>query len=83
MSGNNNANTSSARPPRPPKGHRQKGAGTVIVDKGPIVTNDGIVLKCMYCMLYCINDQFDLYVKYYYSVLFCYLHYLHYLHYVL
>lgn len=27
------------------RGHKQKGAGTVIVDKGPIVTSDGIVLK--------------------------------------
>ena len=27
------------------RGHKQKGAGTVIVDKGPIITSDGIVLK--------------------------------------
>eukprot|EP01038_Epipyxis_sp_PR26KG_P008683 gene8683-11734_t len=30
---------------KPPKGHRQKGAGTVITAKPAIVTNDGIVLK--------------------------------------
>lgn len=29
---------------RPPRGHRQKGAGTVIVAKPPTVTTDGIVL---------------------------------------
>ena len=27
------------------KGHRQKGAGTVIVGKAPVVTNDGVVLR--------------------------------------
>jgi hypothetical protein len=30
---------------KPPKGHKQKGAGTVIVARPPIETEDGIVLK--------------------------------------
>ena len=30
---------------RPPKGHKQRGAGTVIVAKAAVVTADGIVLK--------------------------------------
>lgn len=30
---------------RPPKGHRQRGAGTVIVSKPPVLTDDGILLK--------------------------------------
>uniref|UniRef100_A0A7S3M923 RNA helicase n=1 Tax=Spumella elongata TaxID=89044 RepID=A0A7S3M923_9STRA len=30
---------------RPPKGHKQRGAGTVITAKPAVVTNDGIVLK--------------------------------------
>ena len=30
---------------RPPRGHKQRGAGTVITAKAPVVTNDGIVLK--------------------------------------
>lgn len=30
---------------RPPKGHKQRGAGTVITAKPAIVTEDGIVLK--------------------------------------
>lgn len=30
---------------RPPKGHRQRGAGTVIVSKPPVLTEDGILLK--------------------------------------
>jgi len=34
------------RTTRPPKGHRQKGAGTVIKDKPTLVTNDGVTLKC-------------------------------------
>jgi len=34
-----------AAPTKPPKGHRQKGAGTVIVGRKPIETEDGIVLK--------------------------------------
>ena len=33
------------KPQRPPKGHKQRGAGTVITAKAPIVTTDGIVLK--------------------------------------
>ena len=33
------------RPVRPPKGHKQRGAGTIITAKAPIVTNEGIVLK--------------------------------------
>ena len=35
----------SAIPPKPPRGHKQRGAGTVIVAKAPVVTDDGIVLK--------------------------------------
>jgi hypothetical protein len=34
-----------AAPSKPPKGHKQKGAGTVIVGRAPIETEDGIVLK--------------------------------------
>ena len=30
---------------RPPKGHKQRGAGTVITAKAPVVTRDGILLK--------------------------------------
>ncbi len=30
------------------KGHRQKGAGTVVHDKPAVVTNDGVVLKCIF-----------------------------------
>ena len=33
------------KPVRPPKGHKQRGAGTIITAKAPIVTNEGIVLK--------------------------------------
>lgn len=34
--------------PKVPKarGHKQKGAGTVVHDRPAIVTNDGVVLKC-------------------------------------
>eukprot|EP01032_Pedospumella_encystans_P030546 gene30546-34480_t len=44
------ANAASAVPAvapgtRPPKGHKQRGAGTVITAKPAVVTNDGIVLK--------------------------------------
>ena len=39
-------NSSAVKNPKAPKGHRQKGAGTVVVDKGPRVTNDGVVIKC-------------------------------------
>ncbi|CAD7923926.1 unnamed protein product [Amoebophrya sp. A120] len=28
-----------------PKGHRQRGGGTVVADKGPVTTSDGIALK--------------------------------------
>ena len=35
--------------PAPPgktgRGHKQKGAGTVIVGKAPMVTNDGVILR--------------------------------------
>lgn len=39
--------------PRPPvaKGHKQRGAGTVIVAKAPVVTADGIVLKVSWFLL--------------------------------
>jgi hypothetical protein len=30
---------------KPPKGHKQKGAGTVITAKPPVVTADGITLR--------------------------------------
>ena len=33
------------KPQRPPRGHKQKGAGTVIVAKPDVVTGDGVVLK--------------------------------------
>eukprot|EP01036_Dinobryon_divergens_P050408 gene50408-67510_t len=33
------------RPPRKPKGHRQRGAGTVITGKAAVVTDDGVVLQ--------------------------------------
>ena len=41
------ATTTKDGTPRPPvaRGHKQRGAGTVIVAKAPVVTNDGIVLK--------------------------------------
>jgi hypothetical protein len=41
------ATTAKDGTPRPPiaRGHKQRGAGTVIVAKAPVVTNDGIVLK--------------------------------------
>ena len=34
--------TSNSSSQRPPKGHRQRGAGTVIVSKPPVLTDDGI-----------------------------------------
>ena len=33
------------RAPKKPKGHRQRGAGTIITGKEPVVTDDGIVLQ--------------------------------------
>jgi hypothetical protein len=37
--------TPAAATGKPPKGHRQRGAGTVITAKPPVVTGDGVVLK--------------------------------------
>src|SRR5258708_2838392 len=51
------------KPKRPPKGHRQKGAGTVITAKPAFVTNDGVVLKAherlpsTLLMEYCQKEQ--------------------------
>ena len=69
----------SSKPPAPPppppviigmngkpliaRGHRQKGSGNVITDKGPIVTSDGIVLKsherlpCQLLQEYCQKEK--------------------------
>ena len=74
--GRDKAAKPSAPPPPPPpviiglngrplvaKGHRQRGAGTVITDKGPIVTSDGIVLKsherlpCQLLQEYCQREK--------------------------
>jgi len=33
------------KPQRPPRGHKQKGAGTVIVAKPDVITGDGVILK--------------------------------------
>lgn len=54
-----------ALPPgtRPPKGHKQRGAGTVIVAKPAVVTGDGIVLKaherlpCQLLQEYCQKEK--------------------------
>lgn len=48
---------------RPPKGHKQRGAGTVIVAKPAVVTGDGIVLKaherlpCQLLQEYCQKEK--------------------------